>query len=139
MAHGSATQTSIIEGAARSRIKPDGLVEVLNGALMLSLTRVDAAAFDEGMGVIRFQLDGPIEVLDSVVILPYRAVDSAPMDESTSVIRIEFDGLVEVLDRLLEEPLAEVSTSTVVERSGQDARLVTRRPNDCPALRLTRS
>jgi len=82
------------------RVEPDGLVEVLNGAVGLALFKVVEAPDDEGRGEIRVELepDGLVEVLNGAIVLALAIVGIAPVEKGLGEIRfLPRDSLTERL------------------------------------------
>jgi len=98
----------LLRAKAYHGIEPDGLVEILNGAVGLAHASVGQAPVVEGIGAIRVDPDGLVEVLNGAVGLAHASVGQAPVDEGQDVIRVDPDGLVQVLNGAVVLALASV-------------------------------
>src|ERR1039457_2062397 len=73
--------SAIVEGTGVVRIELDGLVVVVDGAVVLAFVEVGVAAIGEGQGVVRIELDGLVEILDGAVVLAFVGVGAAAIVE----------------------------------------------------------
>ena len=60
-------QAAIVVGESEFRIEPDGLVEILNGAVVVALLVIGKAAVVVGDRELGIELDGLVEILNGAV------------------------------------------------------------------------
>ena len=106
---------AIEEGDGEFRVELDGLVVVLDGAVVLAFGAVGEAAIDEDDRTFRVERDGLIVVLDGAIVLAFIAVGSAAIVEDVGVAGVELDGLVEVLDGAVVLAFIAVGGAAIVE------------------------
>ena len=77
----SVSNSPVIEGQGEIRVKPDGLVEALNGAIGLAHRIVGSGPVIKSFGVIRVELDGLVVIRNGAVGLALAKVGITPVVE----------------------------------------------------------
>ncbi len=125
LALGAIRHGAVVDRQRVTRIEPDRLIEILDGALVVALLVVGvAAAVVDRRCVLRIELDRLIEVRNRVVVFALGAIGKAAAVERAGVPRIERDGLLEIGHRLIELALLAINLAAIAVRDGHRLRFV---------------
>ena len=98
------------------RIEPDGLVEVLEGLLVVTSPRRKDRTICVGGGAVGVDLKCPVPVLQRFLRIPDLPEGSTSIDPGRHIVGVQFQGRAHVGDRLFEHLALEIEITSTPNR-----------------------
>ncbi len=97
-------------------IEPDGLIIILDSAVVFAPAAIDYSAVIEAVGVVRIESDRLSEVVYGTAVLAVPRMGDSAVNEGIGIVRVEPYGFVIILDGAVVLARLVVNVATIVKR-----------------------